>query len=56
MDKHEMKMQLIHKKMECIAKLKILRFLGVNEYEKELDEMLDRLNDIEAILRELDKK
>ncbi|MBQ8728539.1 MAG: hypothetical protein IJY83_08675 [Oscillospiraceae bacterium] len=55
MDKKELKMQLLHKRMEAKAKLEVLRSLGVTKFEKQIDRLLDRINDIDKLLRELEK-
>ncbi len=56
MDKQEFKKQLLHKRMECKGKLEILRFIGVERYKYQVDELLDMINEIDRILEELDKK
>lgn len=56
MDKEELKMQLLHKRMEAKAKLELLRSLGVIKFDRQIDKLLDRINDIDRLLRELDKK
>ena len=55
MDKKELKMQLLHKRMEAKAKLEVLRSLGVIKFDRQIDKLLDRINDIDRLLRELDK-
>lgn len=36
--------------------MEVLRFIGVNRYNYQIDELLDKINEIDRILEELDKK
>ncbi len=56
MDKKELIQQLIHKRMEARAKLEVFKILDPNKYRRELDILLDRINEIDKILAELEKK
>lgn len=55
MDKKELKQQLLHKRMEAKAKLEVLRSLGVIKFDRQIDKLLDRINEIDKLLRELEK-
>ena len=55
MNKNELIQQLIHKRMEARAKLEIFRLLDPKKYERELDILLDRINEIDKILEKLNK-
>lgn len=56
MNKKEFIQQLIHKRMEARAKLEVFKILDPKRYERELDILLDRINEIDKILAELEKK
>lgn len=56
MNKKELIQQLIHKRMEARAKLEVFKILDPKRYERELDILLDRINEIDKILAELEKK
>lgn len=56
MDKTKLIQQLIHKRMEARAKLEVFKILDAKRYERELDTLLDRINEIDKILAELKKK
>ncbi len=56
MDKKEFIQQLIHKKMEAKALLEAFRILDPKKYEKDLDKLLDRINEIDRILEDLNKE
>lgn len=53
MDKKEIIQQLIHKKMEAKALLDAFKILDSKKYEKDLNKLLDRINEIDKILQEL---
>ncbi len=55
MDKQELLMELVHQRMEAIAKLNVLRALGIHRFNKQIDALLDRLNYIDAIIKEIEK-
>ena len=56
MDKKEVKLQLLYKRMETKAKLDVLRTMGVKKFERQIDSLLKRMNDIDEILKELEKE
>ena len=56
MDKKEIKQQLLSKRMETKAKLDVLRPMGVKKFERQIDALLKRMNDIDKILQEIDKE
>ena len=56
MDKKEVKQQLLSKRMETKAKLDVLRAMGVKKFERQIDALLKRMNDIDEILKELEKE
>lgn len=56
MNRQETIQWLIHKRMEARAKLEFFKIADPAKYRKELDILLDRLNDIDKILKELDKE
>ncbi|MCM1452793.1 MAG: hypothetical protein NC102_11085 [Clostridium sp.] len=56
MDKKELIQQLIHKKMEARALLEAFKILDPKRYERELDKLLDRINEIDKLLEELNNK
>ena len=56
MDKKEVKQQLLSKRMEKKAKLDVLRAMGVKKFERQIDALLKRMNDIDEILKELEKE
>lgn len=56
MDKNELIQQLLHKRMEARAMLEAFKILDPERYERELDKLLDRLNEIDKLLEELNKK
>lgn len=56
MNKKELIQQLIHKRMEARAKYEVFKILDAKRYERELDILLDRINEIDKILAELEKK
>lgn len=56
MDKKEVKLQLLSKRMETKAKLDVLRTMGVKKFERQIDSLLKRMNDIDEILKELEKE
>lgn len=56
MDKREIIQNLLHKKMEARATLEAFRILDARKYQKDLDKLLDRINEIDRILEELQKK
>ena len=56
MDKKEIKQQLPSKRMETKAKLDVLRAMGVKKFERQIDALLKRMNDIDEILKELEKE
>lgn len=56
MDKKELIEQLLHKRMEARATLEAFRILDAREYQKDLDKLLDRINEIDRILEELQRK
>lgn len=56
MNKKELIQQLIHKRMEARAKLEIFKILEPKMLERELNKLLDRINEIDKILAELDKE
>ena len=56
MDKKEVKLQLLSKRMETKAKLDVLRAMGVKKFERQIDALLKRMNDIDEILKELEKE
>ena len=56
MDKKEVKLQLLSKRMETKAKLDVLRTMGVKKFERQIDALLKRMNDIDEILKELEKE
>lgn len=56
MDRKEIIQQLIHKRMEARAKLEVFKILDPKKYERELDNLLDRINEIDKILAEIKKK
>ena len=53
MDKKELIQQLIHKRMEARAMLEAFQILDPKKYERDLDKLLDRINDIDKILEKL---
>ena len=56
MDKKEVKQQLLSKRMETKAKLDVLRAMEVKKFERQIDALLKRMNDIDEILKELEKE
>ena len=56
MDKKEIKQQLLSKRMETKAKLEVLRAMGVKKFESQINALLERINDIDQILKELEKE
>ena len=52
----EFKLQLHSKRMETKAKLDVLRAMGVKKFERQIDALLKRMNDIDEILKELEKE
>lgn len=56
MDKKEIIQQLLHKRMEARATLEAFRILDARKYQKDLDRLLDRINEIDRILEELQGK
>ena len=56
MDKKEIKQQLLSKRMETKAKLDVLRAMGVIRFERQIDALLKRINDIDEMLKEIDKE
>ena len=56
MDIKEIKLQLLSKRMETKAKLDVLRAMGVKKFERQIDALLKRMNDIDEILKELEKE
>lgn len=56
MDKKELIQVLLHKKMEAKARLEFFKIASPVRYQKELDKLLDRINEIERILKELEKE
>lgn len=56
MGKKEIKQQLLSKRMETKAKLDVLRAMGVKKFERQIDALLERINDIDRILKEIDKE
>lgn len=56
MDKKEVKQQLLSKRMETKAKFDVLRAMGVKKFERQIDALLKRMNDIDEILKELEKE
>ena len=55
MDKKEMIQMLIHKRMEARARLEFFKMASPVKYQKVLNELLDRINEIDRILQELEK-
>ncbi len=53
MDKKELIQQLIHKRMEARAMLEAFKILNPKRFEKDVDSLLDRINEIDKILKEL---
>ena len=49
-----MKKQLISKRMETRALLEAFKILDPKKYERDLDILLDRMNEIDKILKELE--
>lgn len=47
---------LIHKKMEAKARLEFFKIASPVRHQRELDKLLDRINEIERILNELEKE
>lgn len=41
--------------METKAKLEVLRALGEVKFDRQIDKLLDRLNNLDRLLEELDK-
>jgi len=56
MDKKEIKQQLLFKRMETKVKIDTLRAAGAKRFERQIDALLNRMNDIDRILAEIDKK
>ncbi|MBO5295958.1 MAG: hypothetical protein J6B03_00035 [Candidatus Homeothermus sp.] len=56
MNKSELIQALIHKKMEAKARLEFFKIVSPQRYQEELDVLLDRINEIERLLEELEKK
>ena len=56
MDKKEIKQQLLFKRMETKVKIDTLRSAGAKRFERQIDALLNRMNDIDRILAEIDKK
>ena len=56
MDIKEIKLHLLSKRMETKAKLDVLRAMGVKKFERQIDALLKRMNDIDEILKELEKE
>lgn len=56
MDKKELIQQLIHKRMEARAMLEAFKILDPKRYERDLDKLLDRINEIDKLLEELNRK
>ncbi len=56
MDKQELIKQLIGKRMEARALLEAFKILDPQKYERDLDILLDRMNEIDKILKELGKE
>lgn len=55
MDRNETLKWLIHKRMETKAKLEFFKLADPAKFSKELDKLLDRLNEIDAIIKEIEK-
>ncbi|WP_163320076.1 hypothetical protein [Dysgonomonas sp. 520] len=53
MEKQEFKKELLQKRMEYKSKIEMLKYLP--NYEKEIDRLLDLINTIDKILKELEK-
>ncbi len=56
MDIKEIKQQLLSKRMETKAKLDVLRAMGIKKFERQIDALLKRINDIDEILKKLEKE
>ena len=54
--KKEIKQQLLFKRMETKVKIDTLRASGAKRFERQIDALLNRMNDIDRILAEIDKK
>ena len=55
MDRNETLKWLIHKRMEAKAKLEFFKLADPVKFRNELDKLLDRLNEIDAIIKEIEK-
>ncbi|MDE6277257.1 MAG: hypothetical protein K2M06_04030 [Muribaculaceae bacterium] len=47
---------LLHLKMQARSQLEIFKILDPKKYESDLDKLLDRINEIDKILKDLDEK
>lgn len=56
MNKKELIQQLIHKRMEARALLEAFKILDPKRYERDLDKLLDRINEIDKLIEELNRK
>ncbi|MBJ2184548.1 MAG: hypothetical protein JFR38_08600 [Muribaculaceae bacterium] len=56
MNKQELIQQLILKRMEARALLEAFKILDPKRYERDLDKLLDRINEIDKLLEELNRK
>lgn len=56
MNKKELIEQLLHKRMEAKALLEAFRILDPKKNERDLDKILDRINEIDKILKSLENK
>lgn len=56
MNKKELIQQLIHKRAEARALLEAFKILDPKSHKRDLDKLLDRINEIDKLLEELNKK
>lgn len=56
MNKKEIKQHLLFKRMETKVKIDTLRAAGVIRFERQIDKLLQRMNDIDRMLEEIEKQ
>lgn len=56
MNKNELIQQLLHKRIEAKALLEAFKILDPQKYKRDLDNLLDRINEIDRIIESLRKE
>jgi len=56
MNKKEIKQHLLFKRMETKVKIDTLRAAGVIRFERQIDKLLQRMNNIDRMLEEIEKQ